>query len=152
MIMKRHRRAGRAGALLSAALLAVAGCAGGGATTTTGEGGGASLKGETIHFVVSYGPGGGYDIIARAIAPYLEKELDATVVVENEDGAGGLVAANQVYTAEPDGTTIGFYSGQGMAGAALGGADGARFSIPKYSFIGRLGNEPRVLTVGKKSG
>src|SRR5680860_1483930 len=54
--------------------------------TATGEGAGATevscYEGETATFVVSYGTGGGYDQIARFMAPYLEEELGATVVVE----------------------------------------------------------------------
>lgn len=136
--------------LLTLALLVTAACGNQGASGSGGED--ASFDGETVRFVVSYGQGGGYDIIARSLAPYLEKELGATVVVENEDGAGGLLAANQVFAAEPDGLTIGFFSGQGIAGATLGGAEGAQFEIDEFSYVGRLGAEPRVMTVGKRSG
>lgn len=136
--------------LLAVPILAASACAGAGGEVS-GEGGQGSFKGETIHFVVSFSPGGGYDIIARAIAPYLEKELGATVVVENEDGAGGLLAANQVYAAEPDGLTIGFFAGQGIAGAALGEAEGAQFDLMEYSYVCRLAADPRVMVAGPKS-
>ena len=46
-------------------------------------------EGETITLVVSFSPGGGYDMIARAVASHLEKELGATVVVVNQTGVGG---------------------------------------------------------------
>jgi tripartite-type tricarboxylate transporter receptor subunit TctC len=131
-----------------------AACAGSGAVQTTSAegGGGASFEGETLHFVVSFEPGGGYDTIARAIAPYLEKELGATVVVENEDGAGGLLAANEIYAAEPDGTTFGFFAGQGIAGAAIAEAEGVQFDLEKFSYVARLSAEQRVLvsTPGSK--
>lgn len=147
----RVQRPRRLAAILAAAVALTAGCGGSGAAGS-GASGDAGLEGETIRFVVSFGQGGGYDLVARAIAPYLEEELDATVVVENEDGAGGLLAANQVYAAKPDGLTIGFFSGQGIAGATLGGAEGVQFEPAKYSFVGRLGAEPRVLSVGADSG
>jgi tripartite-type tricarboxylate transporter receptor subunit TctC len=131
--------------LLAACALLPAACAGSGAVQTTEEdGGGASFEGETIHFVVSFEPGGGYDTIARAIAPLLEKELGATVVVENEDGAGGLVAANEIYAAEPDGLTFGFFAGQGIAGAALADAEGVQFDLRNFSYVARLSAEQRV--------
>ncbi|MQA93465.1 MAG: hypothetical protein GEV11_02085 [Streptosporangiales bacterium] len=110
-------------------------------------GGDAPFKGETIHFVVSYGPGGGYDLIARAMAKHLEKRLGATVVVENMDGAGGLLAANKVYSAKPDGLTFGIFSGQGMAGSVLGNAEGASFKLPEFGFVARVAADPRVLHV-----
>jgi tripartite-type tricarboxylate transporter receptor subunit TctC len=138
------------GGLMAVVLLLTAACAGTKSTAAGGEGEG-SFEGETIHFIVSFSPGGGYDIVARAIAPYLEDELGATVVVENEDGAGGLVAANEVYTAEPDGTTIGFFAGQGIAGAQLGGADGAQFDLLNYSYVARIAADPRVIVTGPDS-
>jgi tripartite-type tricarboxylate transporter receptor subunit TctC len=137
--------------LLAAMTLSATACAGGAGQSTADDDGGKSLEGETINFVVSYSTGGGYDTIARAIAPYLEKELGATIVVQNEDGAGGLLAANQVYSAKPDGKTIGFFAGQGIAGASLAGAEGVRFDLEKFSYVGRLSAETRVLVASPKS-
>lgn len=140
----------RVGSALAAAMvLLAAGCA---QTKSTGsESGGASFEGETVHFVVSFSPGGGYDTLARAMKPYLEDELGATVVVENEDGAGGLVAANGIFAAEPDGTTIGFFAGQGIAGAEIGGSQGVNFSIKDFSYVSRVSAESRVLVTGTNS-
>ena len=59
--------------------------------------------------VVGLSAGGGYDIVARLLAPYLGKYLpgNPNVIVDNRTGAGGLVAANLVYKAAPkDGTTV----------------------------------------------
>lgn len=136
--------------LMAVVLLLAAACAGTKSTAAGGEGEG-SFEGETIHFVVSFSPGGGYDIVARAIAPYLEEELGATVVVENEDGAGGLVAANEIYTAEPDGTTMGIFAGQGIAGASLGEADGAQFDLENFSYVARIADDSRVIVTGPDS-
>jgi tripartite-type tricarboxylate transporter receptor subunit TctC len=47
------------------------------------------FRGKTIRIVVGSGVGGGYDVYARLIAPYLSRALGATVVVENQPGAGG---------------------------------------------------------------
>jgi tripartite-type tricarboxylate transporter receptor subunit TctC len=145
----RRRWRGVTGLLTTCLLLGTA-CSGAGAGASSG-GEESPFAGETIHFVVSFEPGGGYDTIARAMAPYLEKELDATVVVENEDGAGGLLAANQVYAAEPDGLTVGFFAGQGIAGAKLGEASGARYDLLNYTYITRLAADPRVMTTSPKS-
>lgn len=61
-----------------------------------------------ITMVVPYGSGGGYDTYTRIVAPYFEQYLpnDVTVVVQNIEGAGGQIATEQVYNAEPDGYTI----------------------------------------------
>ena len=62
-------------------------------------------KGKTVRIVVGYGPGGGYDVYARMIAPYLGKSLGTSVVVENQPGAGGITALNRIMTAAPDGVS-----------------------------------------------
>src|SRR6266545_7841657 len=66
----------------------------------------AFFAGKTVRLVVGFGPGGGYDSYARMLAPYLSKNLGATVIVENRPGAGGLVALSGVYMAPPDGLTM----------------------------------------------
>src|SRR5450432_3676931 len=75
----------------------------------------AFFSGKTIRLVVGYGPGGGYDAYARMIAPHLSKALGASVVVENQPGAGGLVALNRIYAAAADGLTMMIVNGTGAA-------------------------------------
>jgi len=66
----------------------------------------AFFAGKTVRLVVGFGPGGGYDAYARMLAPYLSKNLGATVIFENRPGAGGLVALSGVYMAPSDGLTM----------------------------------------------
>lgn len=62
-----------------------------------GGGKGACLPpGKVVEFVMPYGPGGGYDTWARLVTPFLAKHTGATVIVENEAGAGGKVAVNRL--------------------------------------------------------
>jgi tripartite-type tricarboxylate transporter receptor subunit TctC len=76
-------------------------------------------RGKTVRLVVGYGPGGGYDLYARLIAPAIGRALSATVVVVNQPGAGGLTALDRVYRAEPDGLTIMIVNGTPSALAQL---------------------------------
>ena len=121
------------------------------ATDAPQAAGASCYEGETATFVVSFGTGGGYDQIARLMAPYLEEELGATVVVENQGGAGGLLAMNSLAGAEPDGLRFGFFTGQGIVGSVLGGAEGVNFDVLDMSFVGRTAADPRVLITGGDS-
>jgi tripartite-type tricarboxylate transporter receptor subunit TctC len=119
-----------------------------GADSTAAAGGEdacASLGGENITLVVPYDPGGGYDSYARLLAPYMEEELDATIVVENRPGAGGLLALNNLLAEEPDGTTIAIMNGVGAGGSSIAGAEGATFSLGDFSYIGRVASEPPLI-------
>jgi len=66
-------------------------------------------KGKTIRFIVGYAPGGGYDSYTRAVARYIGRHIpgNPSIVVENMEGAGSLLAANYMFNkAEPDGLTV----------------------------------------------
>lgn len=59
-----------------------------------------------VKIVVSYAPGGSNDVVARVIAPELQKELGQSFVVENRAGASGTIGADMVAKAPPDGYTL----------------------------------------------
>lgn len=61
---------------------------------------------KPIKLVVTMAPGGGTDLLGRAIAEPLSKLLKQPVIVENVLGAGGMMGATHVARATPDGHTI----------------------------------------------
>jgi tripartite-type tricarboxylate transporter receptor subunit TctC len=63
-----------------------------------------------IKLVVPLAAGGGVDMMARVTAQHLSDQLGQRVVVENQGGAGGTIAANMVAHAPPDGYTLIFQS------------------------------------------
>ena len=59
-----------------------------------------------IQCVVGFAPGGGTDLIARAIVEATQPLVPQPLVVVNRPGAGGTIAAQQVAMASPDGHTL----------------------------------------------
>jgi tripartite-type tricarboxylate transporter receptor subunit TctC len=108
----------------------------------------AFFAGKTVRLVVGFGPGGGYDAYARMLAPYLARNLGATVIVENRPGAGGLVALNGVYTSPSDGLTMMIVNGTGAAFSQLTEQQGARYDLGKIGYIATLSAPPSMWLVG----
>ena len=65
----------------------------------------AAFPEKPIRIVVGFAPGGSLDSLARSLAEGLQKRLGQTVIVENQTGAGGMLSAQNVARAEPDGYT-----------------------------------------------
>jgi hypothetical protein len=99
----------------------------------------AFYAGKTVRMIVGSGPAGGYDIFSRLIAPYLAKTLGTTVIVENQPGAGGLIALNRLYVAPPDGLQISLANGTSAAFAQLTGDQAARFDLAKFTYLSTVG-------------
>lgn len=59
-----------------------------------------------IAFLIPFAPGGGTDIIARALQPILQEELGQPLAIENRPGASGTLAVGQLARARPDGYTM----------------------------------------------
>jgi tripartite-type tricarboxylate transporter receptor subunit TctC len=111
----------------------------------------AFFSGKTVRFIVGVSAGGGYDAYARMIAPYLGKVLGASVVVENQLGAGGLVALSRMTTAVPDGLTVMIVNGTGAALSQLTEQAGARFDLGKFGYIATVSASPWMWLVGPNS-
>lgn len=62
---------------------------------------------KPIRIIVSFGPGGGADIIGRILADSMQVKLGKPVVIENKPGAGGIIGNEAVANADPDGYTLG---------------------------------------------
>ncbi|HVL57712.1 MAG TPA: tripartite tricarboxylate transporter substrate binding protein, partial [Burkholderiaceae bacterium] len=101
---------------------------------------------KPIRFVVGFSAGGSTDLLARLLADEMRKDWNATVVVENRVGAGGVIAADHVAKSPPDGYTLFVQSATHTAIGAL------RKQLPYHSVdsftpITLVATAPNVLLV-----
>jgi len=102
---------------------------------------------KPVKIVAPFAPGGAADTLGRIIADHLSTVFHQQFYVENRSGAGGLIGAATVATAEPDGYTL---LVSGIASNVISpafnpnpGFDGAR----DFVHIAYLGGPPVVLLV-----
>jgi tripartite-type tricarboxylate transporter receptor subunit TctC len=108
------------------------------------------LKGQTVHFIVGYSAGGGYDTYARMLAPFFEKHTGATVVVENKPGGGGMTATNQLVRGKPDGLSMQVLNGESAIMWQLVGETGVAYDMSKVSVLAGIQHEPHFMLVNSK--
>ncbi len=66
----------------------------------------AEFPSRDIRFICPFSPGGTCDLLSRMVAEKLGGILKVNVVVENRTGASGMIGADAVAKAEPDGHTV----------------------------------------------
>jgi len=76
---------------------------------------------KPVKLVVAYSPGGATDVLARLLAQRLSATLGQQFVVENKAGASGMIGAQYVVRAAPDGYTL-----------LLAGANEAALNVPLF--------------------
>ena len=104
---------------------------------------GAAYPERPITMIVAYSPGGGTDLVARALAPYLEKYLGggAKLVIVNRAGAGGEVGFTALANAPADGYTIGFVNTPPLMTIPIERA--AQFGGPqRFELLGNIVDDP----------
>ena len=103
--------------------------------------------GKTVEMIVGAGPGGGYDIYARAVARHLGRHIpgEPTVVVKNMPGAGSAKAAQYISNIAPkDGTSIAGIMPGAIMSALLDDRSAPPFDPTKVLYIGTANNGVRV--------
>lgn len=109
-------------------------------------------RGRTITYLVSGGVGTGYDLTARLLARHMERFLPGTRIrIQNVTGAGGIVAANRLYRARPDGLLLATLN-TGLIYSQLMELDGVGFDLQKMQWLGKAEADPRVVFTAAASG
>ncbi|WP_270934855.1 Bug family tripartite tricarboxylate transporter substrate binding protein [Falsiroseomonas oryzae] len=100
-----------------------------------------------IRFVVPFPPGGATDVWARLAAEGMQPQLGQPIVIDNRPGAGGMLGAEQVMRAAPDGYTLLFT----ITSLVQSPVVMRRFPydpVNDFAPIGRLGSNANVWVVG----
>ncbi len=106
----------------------------------------AQAQPATVKLLLPHAAGSGVDAIARAAQPALAKALAASVVVDNQPGAGGVVGLQALSRAQPDGSTLGMVSNNAVI--LPGVLKSLPFDMPgDFTPIAVVGATPMVLVV-----
>jgi tripartite-type tricarboxylate transporter receptor subunit TctC len=96
---------------------------------------------QNIKLIVSFGPGGGSDIIGRIVAQRMQEKLGQTIVVENRAGAGGMLGNEAVANSPKDGYTLGVMTaGQIIAPVMT--------KVPRYDTLKVFDSVGQIATAG----
>jgi tripartite-type tricarboxylate transporter receptor subunit TctC len=100
----------------------------------------------TVRMILPNATGSGVDAITRAASPALSKALNASVVVENQPGAGGVVGLQTLARSAPDGNTLAVVSNNVVIFPSV--LKSLPFDMPgDFTPIAVVGATPMVLVV-----
>ncbi len=106
----------------------------------------AAAQSNTVRFILPNAAGSGVDTITRAVQPALATALGASIVVENQPGAGGVIGLQALARSAPDGTTLSIVSNNVVIFPSV--LKSLPFTIPDdFTPIAIVGSTPIVMVV-----
>jgi tripartite-type tricarboxylate transporter receptor subunit TctC len=96
---------------------------------------------QNIRMIVSFGAGGGSDIIGRIVAQRMQDKLGRSVVVENRPGAGGMLGNEAVANSPKDGYTLGVMTAGQIIAPVMTKA-------PRYDTLAAFDSVGQIATAG----
>lgn len=139
--MRKHTT--RLAVAIGGASLALTAC-GGVETSASGSSDGEYPSG-TVEMYVGADPGGSSDLISRAVSKGLSDELDASFPVINKSGSNGALAAAEVASAEPDGSTIAIQNASLFAITPLAVSESEVTSLDDFDVVQGVSRDDYVL-------
>ncbi len=136
-------------AWLAGATLAIVGSATPAASETAAD----FFAGKTITLIAPSAVGGGYDLYSRFLSHFIGKHIpgNPTVIVRNMPAAGGIGAANHLYSiAAPDGLTFGVFQNT-VTLNQLGKMSGVKFDVRKFGWIGNMSIASTICALSGKA-
>ena len=110
-------------------------------------------RGKQVTMIIPSGVGGGYDLYARFLARFIGKHIPGTptIVIENVPGAGGIVAANKLYSlTAADGLTFGELQNT-ITLNQLAKTPSIHFDVRKFSWIGSMSTASTICALSGKA-
>jgi len=100
-----------------------------------------------ITMIIAFSPGGGTDVVARALVPYFEKHIggDAKIVIVNRAGAGGGIGFAALAAAPADGYTIGFVNSPSFLALPL--ERPSKYTWQSFDLLGNVVDDPASFAV-----
>ena len=106
-----------------------------------------SYPSRTVRIVVGFAPGGATDVTARLLAAELGKAWGQQVVVDNRAGASGMIGAELVAKAAPDGYTLLISPQTSIVVAPMLIKNVAYDSIKDFAAVTVVGSTPQLLVI-----
>ncbi|WP_052424227.1 tripartite tricarboxylate transporter substrate binding protein [Nonomuraea candida] len=138
------------GVVGAAAAIALTAC--GGVKTTSSGGGDGDYPSGNIEFSVGASAGGSSDLITRALAQGISKELGVSTPVLNKPGANGALAAKELQSAKPDGYKIAVQNASLFTITPLTVSPAEATKIDSFDVITGVSRDDYVMATNPKSG
>ena len=119
----------------------------GAASTPSQNGAGANWPDRPLRMIVPLPAGSAVDVIARLIGQRLSARLGQPVIVENRAGASGIIGADMVAKAAPDGLTLGMATSTTHMTAPVLNAKLPYDPVKDFAPVAVVGVSPYVLVV-----
>jgi tripartite-type tricarboxylate transporter receptor subunit TctC len=110
--------------------------------------------GKTVTMAVGTSPGGDYDLRMRMVARYIGKHIpgNPTVIATNMPGAGQMLVANWLANVAPKDGTVMVALSQNMAVNQATGANGVKYDVRQFNWIGNTTDTPNVINAWHTTG